>query len=99
MYKRPVVMVVDDEVVYTDVIRLVLEDYGVEVEMAHSVDEAMCLINKTWPEEKAVGPGVDNNGTIFVAGLVESADFELVADHSGRIVDSSYNGDFDCKFA
>jgi CheY-like chemotaxis protein len=50
MYKRPVVLVVDDEVVYTDVIRLVLEDYGVEVVMAHSVAQAIELIDSVRPD-------------------------------------------------
>lgn len=62
MYKRPVVMVVDDEVVYTDVIRLVLEDYGVQVIMAHSVDQAFGLIDTVKPDMFIVDimmPGVD----------------------------------------
>lgn len=62
MYKRPVVMVVDDEVVYTDVVRLVLEDYGVEVVMAHSVAQAFDLIDSVKPDMFIVDimmPGVD----------------------------------------
>lgn len=50
MYKRPVVLVIDDEVVYCDVIRLVLEDYGVDVLMAHSVSQAIDLIRDTRPD-------------------------------------------------
>lgn len=50
MFKRPVVMVVDDEVVYTDVIQLVLQDYGVEVVMAHNVAQATALIESVRPD-------------------------------------------------
>ncbi len=50
MYNKPVVMVIDDEVVYTDVIRLVLEAYGVEVVMAHSVAQAFELIDSVKPD-------------------------------------------------
>jgi CheY-like chemotaxis protein len=50
MYKRPVVMVIDDEVVYCDVIRLVLEDYGVDVLMAHTVAQAVEVMQDQRPD-------------------------------------------------
>lgn len=50
MYKRPVVMVIDDEVVYCDVIRLVLEDYGVDVLMAHTVAQAVEVMADQRPD-------------------------------------------------
>lgn len=76
MYKRPVVMVVDDEVVYTDVIRLVLEDYGVEVVMAHNVSQALELIGGLRPDMFIIDimmPDID--GLQFARRLREESAF------------------------
>jgi CheY-like chemotaxis protein len=50
MRKRPLVLVVDDEVVYCDVIRLVLEAYGVDVLTAHNANQALNALEDVKPD-------------------------------------------------
>ena len=47
---KPVVFVVDDEQPYTDIMQDVLQDYGLEVHVAHSAFEAMEIMGWMTPD-------------------------------------------------
>ena len=47
---KPVVFVVDDEQPYTDIMQDVLQDYGLEVHVAHSALDAMELLGWMTPD-------------------------------------------------
>ncbi len=47
---RPVVMLVDDDEPYTDVMRRLLEAYGFEVGVANSAGQALELLESTTPD-------------------------------------------------
>jgi CheY-like chemotaxis protein len=50
MEHRRSVLVVDDEPVYCDVIRLVLEDYGLDVHAAHDIVQAEAMLTELSPD-------------------------------------------------